>query len=256
MAANINRVVLVGNLTKDPELRHTPAARPSAASASRSTAAGATSRAMGRQANYFDVSVFGNQAESCAQYLSKGARSRSTAGSTGASGSEGRLGQARGRGDHRRDRPVPRQPRRRRGRRAAATSSCRRARPRRAPTSRRDRRRHPVLGESWPERKPSNSARRPGGPAGRSGGATASSARSKSPRSTTRRHPAPALHLGAGQDPQPPHHGRMPAPPGAGRAGREARPRDGAPAVRGGGRGGPQRRRRRAIAATAGTGDR
>ena len=32
--ANINRVVLVGNLTRDPELRHTPAARRSAASGS------------------------------------------------------------------------------------------------------------------------------------------------------------------------------------------------------------------------------
>src|SRR5919204_649739 len=28
MAANINRVVLVGNLTKDPELRHTPSGTP------------------------------------------------------------------------------------------------------------------------------------------------------------------------------------------------------------------------------------
>ena len=28
MAGNINRVVLVGNLTKDPELRHTPAGMP------------------------------------------------------------------------------------------------------------------------------------------------------------------------------------------------------------------------------------
>ena len=32
--ANINRVVLVGNLTRDPELRHTPSGRPSAASGS------------------------------------------------------------------------------------------------------------------------------------------------------------------------------------------------------------------------------
>ena len=31
MAANINRVVLVGNLTKDPELRHTGGGTPSAA---------------------------------------------------------------------------------------------------------------------------------------------------------------------------------------------------------------------------------
>ena len=28
MAANINRVVLVGNLTRDPELRHTPGGTP------------------------------------------------------------------------------------------------------------------------------------------------------------------------------------------------------------------------------------
>ena len=34
MAANINRVVLVGNLTKDPELRQTGGARPSALCAS------------------------------------------------------------------------------------------------------------------------------------------------------------------------------------------------------------------------------
>ena len=28
MAASINRVVLVGNLTRDPELRHTPSGTP------------------------------------------------------------------------------------------------------------------------------------------------------------------------------------------------------------------------------------
>jgi single-strand DNA-binding protein len=71
--ANINRVVLVGNLTKDPELKST---------------SGGTSICKMRIAvntrrkdetgqwvdkpNYFDVTVWGNQAESCAQYLSKG----------------------------------------------------------------------------------------------------------------------------------------------------------------------------------------
>src|SRR5881409_1967615 len=51
--ANINRVVLVGNLTKDPELRHTP---------------NGTAVCKLRIA----VTVWGNQGESCAQYLSKG----------------------------------------------------------------------------------------------------------------------------------------------------------------------------------------
>src|SRR5881409_964384 len=51
--ANINRVVLVGNLTKDPELRHTP---------------NGTAVCKLRIA----VTVWGNQGESCSQYLSKG----------------------------------------------------------------------------------------------------------------------------------------------------------------------------------------
>ena len=72
--ANINRVVLVGNLTRDPELRHTP----SGTSICKLRLAvntrikdGATGQWTDKP-NYFDVSVFGNQAESCTQYLSKG----------------------------------------------------------------------------------------------------------------------------------------------------------------------------------------
>src|ERR1700756_3092636 len=73
MAANINRVVLVGNLTRDPELRHTPGGtsvcslRIAVNSRRRDESGQWTDKP-----NYFDVSVFGNQAESCAQYLSKG----------------------------------------------------------------------------------------------------------------------------------------------------------------------------------------
>jgi single-strand DNA-binding protein len=71
--ANINRVVLVGNLTKDPELRHTPGGTPVC-----SLRIAVNSRRRDESGNwvdkpnYFDVSVFGNQAESCSQYLSKG----------------------------------------------------------------------------------------------------------------------------------------------------------------------------------------
>src|SRR5213079_981580 len=73
MAANINRVVLVGNLTKDPELRHTPGGTPVCA-----LRVAVNSRRRDESGNwvdkpnYFDVSVFGNQAESCTQYLAKG----------------------------------------------------------------------------------------------------------------------------------------------------------------------------------------
>jgi single-strand DNA-binding protein len=73
MAANINRVVLVGNLTKDPELRHTGGGTP--VCSLRIAVNGRKRDESGQWAdkpNYFSVSVFGNQAESCAQYLAKG----------------------------------------------------------------------------------------------------------------------------------------------------------------------------------------
>jgi single-strand DNA-binding protein len=73
MAASINRVVLVGNLTRDPELRHTPGGTPVC---SLRIAVNSRRRDESGQwvdkPNYFSVSVFGNQAESSAQFLSKG----------------------------------------------------------------------------------------------------------------------------------------------------------------------------------------
>ena len=73
MAQNINRVVLVGNLTKDPELRHTGGG--TAVCSLRIAVNGSKRDESGQwvdKPNYFTVNVFGNQAESCAQYLSKG----------------------------------------------------------------------------------------------------------------------------------------------------------------------------------------
>ena len=72
--ANINRVILVGNLTRDPELRHTPSGtavcklRLAVNSRQKDSATGQ----WGEKPNYFDVTVWGNQGESCAQYLSRG----------------------------------------------------------------------------------------------------------------------------------------------------------------------------------------
>jgi single-strand DNA-binding protein len=73
MAGNINRVVLVGNLTRDPELRHTPSGTPVcslrvAVNTRRKDETGQWTD----KPNYFDVTVWGQQGENCAQYLSKG----------------------------------------------------------------------------------------------------------------------------------------------------------------------------------------
>ena len=73
MPANINRVVLVGNLTRDPELRHTPSGMAVcslrlAVNSRRKDESGN----WGDKPNYFDITVWGQQGENCAQYLAKG----------------------------------------------------------------------------------------------------------------------------------------------------------------------------------------
>jgi single-strand DNA-binding protein len=72
-ASNINRVVLTGNLTRDPELRSTP----SGTSVCSLRMACNTRRKDGSgqwvdKPNYFDITVWGPQGENCASYLSKG----------------------------------------------------------------------------------------------------------------------------------------------------------------------------------------
>jgi single-strand DNA-binding protein len=71
-ATNINRVVLTGNLTRDPELRSLP----SGMSVCSLRVACNTRRKQGEEwvdkPNYFDVTVWGRQGETAAQYLEKG----------------------------------------------------------------------------------------------------------------------------------------------------------------------------------------
>jgi single-strand DNA-binding protein len=75
MPADLNRVTLVGRLTRDPELRHTAGGDPVCsirlAVSSRARDEGGN---WGDRSNYFDVTVFGRQAETASTYLAKGRR--------------------------------------------------------------------------------------------------------------------------------------------------------------------------------------
>jgi single-strand DNA-binding protein len=73
--ADLNRVTLIGRLTKDPELRHTASGDPVC---SMRLAVNARARdengQWGDKPNFFDVVVFGRQAENASTYLAKGRR--------------------------------------------------------------------------------------------------------------------------------------------------------------------------------------
>src|SRR5271168_4060596 len=73
MAASLNKVLLMGNLTRDPEVKYTP----------KGTAVGDLAIAINdsykaqdgtikETVTYVDVEVWGRQAETCKQYLTKG----------------------------------------------------------------------------------------------------------------------------------------------------------------------------------------
>lgn len=74
MAGSINSVVIVGNLTRDPELRATPSGTSvcSLRVAVNDRVKDPNTGEWGDKANYFDVDVFGGQGERCAQYLARG----------------------------------------------------------------------------------------------------------------------------------------------------------------------------------------
>jgi len=73
-ASNVNVVVITGNLTKDPDLRHTGGGTPvcELRVAVNSRRKDGQSGQWVDKPNYFDVTVWGAQGENCAQYLSKG----------------------------------------------------------------------------------------------------------------------------------------------------------------------------------------
>ncbi len=72
--ANINRVIITGNLTRDPELRALPSGN--SVCSLRVACNGRRRNPQTQQwedvPNYFDVTVWGAQGENCKKYLAKG----------------------------------------------------------------------------------------------------------------------------------------------------------------------------------------
>lgn len=67
----LNRIVLIGRLTKDPELRYTPNGK-AVASFTLAVDRPFKNQQGEREADFINIVVWGTQAENCANYLSKG----------------------------------------------------------------------------------------------------------------------------------------------------------------------------------------
>ncbi len=67
-----NKIILIGNLTKDPELRYTPQGTPVASFRLAVNYRYKQSDEMKQETMFIDNVIFGKQAESCSKYLNKG----------------------------------------------------------------------------------------------------------------------------------------------------------------------------------------
>jgi single-strand DNA-binding protein len=72
MKVNFNRVILAGNLTRDPEIRYLPSGTSVTSFSLAVNERIKKGDTWEEQASFFDVTVFGKQGENCAEYLSKG----------------------------------------------------------------------------------------------------------------------------------------------------------------------------------------
>lgn len=72
--ANYNKVILIGNLTRDPELRYTPKGTAIAriGLAVNRSWKDATTGEMREEVTFVDIDAFGKQAETLGQYMKKG----------------------------------------------------------------------------------------------------------------------------------------------------------------------------------------
>jgi single-strand DNA-binding protein len=69
---SFNKVILIGNLTKNPELRYTPSGTPVASFGLAVNRKFRQAEELKEEVTFIDIVVFGKQAEHCGQYLGKG----------------------------------------------------------------------------------------------------------------------------------------------------------------------------------------
>jgi single-strand DNA-binding protein len=67
-----NKVILIGNLTKDPEVRYTPQGTPVASFRLAVNQKYKSGDEMKQDTLFIDIVVWGKQGETCGQYLNKG----------------------------------------------------------------------------------------------------------------------------------------------------------------------------------------
>lgn len=67
-----NRIILIGNLTKDPDVRYTPGGTPVATLSIAVNSRYKQGEEIKDEVLFIDAVVFGKQADSCGQYLHKG----------------------------------------------------------------------------------------------------------------------------------------------------------------------------------------
>src|SRR5438445_3668218 len=70
--AGFNKVILMGNLTRDPEIRYAPNGTPVANFGLAVNRRYRQGEEMREDVCFIDIVIFGKQAETCGQYLSKG----------------------------------------------------------------------------------------------------------------------------------------------------------------------------------------
>ncbi|MCD6567150.1 MAG: single-stranded DNA-binding protein [Dehalococcoidia bacterium] len=93
--ASLNKILLIGNVGGDPEMRYTPNGKPvTSFRMATNYSYTASSGERREETDWFRVTVWGKQAESCNQYLSKGSQVYAE-GRLHARGWEGQDGQMR-----------------------------------------------------------------------------------------------------------------------------------------------------------------
>jgi single-strand DNA-binding protein len=74
MARDLNQIIIIGRLVRDPEIKYTTGGTPVTKFSIANNAGFTQGNEKKDVVNYFDVNVWGNQAENCSKYLKKGSQ--------------------------------------------------------------------------------------------------------------------------------------------------------------------------------------